>query len=87
VDEERGLAGHGVQTNHVPEQPGLHGACIAVTWKTGYAGVVVAFCNFAGLVDGAVLAVDEVVEVRDVESSTFINTDSEEWRGSLTAHS
>ena len=69
VDKEGRLAGYGIQADHVPEEPGLHGACVAVAWEAGFAGAVVFFGDVAGARGGEVGAVDVVVEVGDVEHS------------------
>jgi hypothetical protein len=50
----------------------LHCARVAVSWEAGGAGVVISLGDFSGLVDGSVLAVDEVVEVWDVEGSVSL---------------
>lgn len=63
ADEEEGLAGHGIEADHVPEKLRLHGAGIAVAGEAVGRGAEVGLCNVAAAQDGEVLAVDEVVEV------------------------
>ena len=65
-DEESRLAGERVQADHVPEDPGLHCAGVAVARDAGAVGAVVALCGVAGVFDAEVLAVDEVEEVGGV---------------------
>ena len=88
VDKEGRLAGYGIQADHVPEEPGLHGACVAVAWEAGFAGAVVFFGDAAGARGGEVWAVDVVVEVGDVEHPVIIRDGSEEMESmdTLTVH-
>lgn len=74
VDQECGLPGDWVQTDHVPEKPSLHGPGVAVPRKPGDARVVPRLCNLAGLIHRAIMSVDVIVQVRDVECSVPIST-------------
>jgi hypothetical protein len=49
VDQEGGLAGDGVQTDHVPQEPGLHCSGITVAGKAINTGVVVLLRDLARL--------------------------------------
>lgn len=73
MDEEGGLPSDGVESDHVPEKPGLHGTGVTVSWKPTNASIVVAFGDAASLEHGAVLAIDVVEEVRYVECSGTIS--------------
>lgn len=61
MDEEVTLAGYGVETDHVPEKPGLHCAGVGVTGETGGCGGVETLCYGAGAEDGVVGEVYVVV--------------------------
>lgn len=65
-DEESRLAGERVQADHVPENPGLHCAGVAVARDARARGAVVGFGGVAGVFDGEILAGDEVKEVRGI---------------------
>lgn len=69
--EESCLARDGIESYHIPEKPGLHGACVAVSGESGGRGVVLLFGDFTGLVNGAIGEVDVVVEVRYIKCSAF----------------
>lgn len=67
ADEEGGLARHGVQAEHDPQQPGLHGAGVRVARQAGLAEGVVGLGEAARVLDGEVLPADEAEEVRGRE--------------------
>lgn len=54
------MARQRVQADHVPKNPGLHCAGVAVAGDAGAGGTVVSFGGVAGVFDAEVLAVDEV---------------------------
>lgn len=68
ADEKGRLPRHGVQANHVPQQPRLHGSRVAVAGQAVARRAVVGLCDEAAALDGQVLAVDKVVQVRRREA-------------------
>jgi hypothetical protein len=57
------LACQWVEPDHIPQNPGLHCAGVAVARDAGAVDAVVAFGGVAGVFDAEVLAVGEVEEV------------------------
>lgn len=67
-DEEQGRARHGIQADHVPEEPGLHGARVAVPRQPIRLGGVVRLGDVPASPDGQVLAARVVVQVGRCEA-------------------
>lgn len=82
ADEEGGLARHGVQAEHGPEQPGLHGAGVRVPREArGGAEVVVGLGEAADVEDGEVLAADEAEEVGGREGGLVARVEDHAVKG------
>ena len=62
------MADHWVKSKHVPEEPGFHCSCVAVSGQTPRSRAVVTFCNVSALLDAEILATNIIVQIWGCET-------------------